>query len=126
MVETPSSSRSPSTGRLSKRTKIALAAFCMLVMLYSVVIAGQILLGVLACGFVVTAVLAYRLVGAFYRFVAATERIAAALESREGTGRSTGSGSLSGAVRAARSDDSSAQRDDASDDRSRDHAADRW
>ncbi|ELZ26298.1 hypothetical protein C474_21416 [Halogeometricum pallidum JCM 14848] len=123
MAETPSPTPS---GRLSKRTQIALAAFCTLVMLYSVVIAGQILLGVLACGFVVTAVVAYKLVGAFYRFVAATERIAGALESREGTGRSTGPNSPSGAVRAARSDDSRGQTDDASGDRSRDHAADRW
>lgn len=114
------------TGRLSKRARIALAAFCVVVMAYSLVVAGQILLGALVCALVVTAVLAYRLVGAFYRFVAAAERIAAALESREGTGGSTGLDSLDGANRAARSDDAQGRTgDDASGDRSRDHVLDR-
>ncbi|MDS0293150.1 hypothetical protein [Halogeometricum luteum] len=115
---------SPRPGRLSTRTRIALAAFCALVMLYSFVIAGQILLGVLACAFVVTAVVAYKLVGAFYRFVDATERIAAALESREGTGRTTG-GDSRGGNRAARSDDPG-ERTETADGRSRDHLEDRW
>lgn len=115
-----------STGRLSKRARIALGAFCVVVMAYSLVVAGQILLGALVCAVVVTAVVAYRLVGAFYRFVAAAERIAAALESREGTGRSTGLDSPDGANRAARSDDSRGRTgEDASGDRSRDHVRDR-
>lgn len=116
-----------STGRLSKRARIALGAFCVVVMAYSLVVAGQILLGALVCALVVTVVLVYRLVGAFYRFVAAAERIAAALESREGTGRTTGADSPDGTNRRARSGDSRGRTgDDAGGDRSRNHVRDRW
>ncbi|SFR44455.1 hypothetical protein [Halogeometricum limi] len=65
---------------LSRRTKIALALLCFLVLAYAVVIAGQILLGVMFCAFVYSLVLAYYLVQAFSRFVGGVERIASALE----------------------------------------------
>ncbi|MDS0298477.1 hypothetical protein NDI76_06965 [Halogeometricum sp. S1BR25-6] len=124
MTETPSPDSPPSNGRLPKRTRIALAAFCALVMLYSIVIAGQLLLGVLACGVVWTAVVGYRLVGAFFRFVDATERIADALESseRRGRNRSAGYDSPDGG-RTVRGDDARA-RERSTDDRSTDRVRD--
>lgn len=61
---------------------IVTAMLCLLVLGYSLVVAGQLLLGVLFCVLVVGLVVAYRLLGAFLRFVDAVERIADTLERR--------------------------------------------
>jgi len=104
-----SSNRGPSRG-----VKAAAAVLCVLVLAYSLVIAGQILLGVLVCILVYGLFLAYYLLGAFVRLVDSIERIADALEVRAGeTGPRVADGTRS--------------RDDRSrSEGSRDHLEDRW
>jgi hypothetical protein len=83
---------------------------CVLVLAYSLVVAGQILLGVLVCVLVYGLLLAYYLLDALLRFVDATERIADALE------RTAGDGSFETVTRSDRSRSEG----------SRDHLEDRW
>jgi hypothetical protein len=105
-----SSNRGPSRG-----VKAAAAVLCVLVLAYSLVIAGQILLGVLVCILVYGLFLAYYLLDALLRFVDATERIADALE------RTAGDGGLVAADRGNRSHDDRSRSEG-----SRDHLEDRW
>ena len=65
---------------LSTRAKIAITAVALLTFLYSIVIAGQILLWFIVAGFAVGLYLIYLLIVAVFRLVAAVERIATAAE----------------------------------------------
>ncbi|SFR44457.1 hypothetical protein SAMN04487947_1519 [Halogeometricum rufum] len=98
----------------SRGVKAGVAVLCLLVLAYSVVVAGQILLGVLFCALVYGLFLAYYLLGAFVRLVDSVERIADALEGRaDQTGHRVADGTRS--------------RDDRSrSEGSRDHLEDRW
>jgi hypothetical protein len=92
---------------------------CLLVLAYSVVVAGQILLGVLFCALAYGLFLAYYLLGAFVRLVDSIERIADALEARGDEGR------LRDAVDA-RSGDARSRGERSRSGGSRDHPEDRW
>ncbi|WP_132060707.1 glycerol ABC transporter substrate-binding protein [Halorussus amylolyticus] len=67
---------------------VALGVLAVVVVLYSVLIAGRPLLGVSVVLGIFGAYLAWRLFGLAVRFVAAFERIADAMEAREGDSRS--------------------------------------
>ena len=66
--------------RPSKRATIALAAVALVTFLYSIVIAGQILLWFVLVGIAVGLYLTYLLIVAIFRLVEAVERIATAAE----------------------------------------------
>lgn len=79
-------SNRPST--LSKPVTVGVGVLCLLIVAYSLVVAQQILLGVIACALVLAVAVAFRLVAAMLRFVAAVERGADALESMAQNGSS--------------------------------------
>ena len=64
----------------SRRTKIVLAAIAVLTLLYSLIIAGQILLWFVLVGIAVALYLTWLLIVAVFRLVEAVERIATAAE----------------------------------------------
>jgi hypothetical protein len=64
----------------SKRTAVALAAVALVTLLYSFVIAGQILLWFVLVGIAIGLYLTYLLIVAVFRLVEAVERIATAAE----------------------------------------------
>ena len=66
--------------RPSTRTTVALAAVALVTFLYSIVVAGQILVWFVLVGVAVGVALVYLLVIAVFRLVAAVERIATAAE----------------------------------------------
>jgi hypothetical protein len=72
--------------RPSKRTGIALAAVALLTFLYSIIVAGQILLWFVLAGIAVGLYLTYLLVVVLFRLVEAVERIATAAEVDSGIG----------------------------------------
>jgi hypothetical protein len=78
--------------RPSKRVQIALAVVLLVTFVYSVVIASQILLWFVFVGIVAGVYIAWLLVVAAFRLVAAVERIAAAREAEAGLDSDPGDG----------------------------------
>ncbi|MFB6092875.1 MAG: hypothetical protein ABEK02_07690 [Haloquadratum sp.] len=68
--------------RLSRNAKIVLGAFLLITLVYSFVIAGQILVWFVIAGIAAGIYVAWALVVAVYRMVEAVERLADAMEAR--------------------------------------------